>query len=221
MKKVVVVGAGGFGREVLEVLKDMNKVKRQWDILGFVDDNPAIHGTTINKMPVLGGTDWLIANHGGDIGCLVAMGDPSVKRTIVAKLNAGHVGFVNAIHPTVVMSEFVEMGVGNIICAGCILTVNIKLGNHIIINLNCTIGHDTVIEDYCSMMPTVKINGCNHLHEGVYVGTGASFIHNVSVGEWTTIGAGAAVVKDIPDHVTAVGVPASKMWKKEGPGEGG
>ncbi len=217
MQKVVVVGAGGFGREVLEVLKDMNSAKRQWDILGFVDDDPAIHGTRINKMPVLGGTDWLNANHRGEIGCVVAMGDPEVKRMIVEKLRPSGVVFVNAVHPTVVMSEFVEMGVGNIITAGCILTVNIKLGNHIIINLNCTIGHDTVIEDYCSMMPTVKINGNNHLHEGVYVGTGASFVHEVSVGAWTTIGAGAVVTKDIPDHVTAVGVPANKMWKKEGP----
>ncbi len=215
MEKVVVIGAGGFGRETLEVLKDMNKVYRKWDILGFIDDNPAIHGTTVNKMPVLGGIDWLIANHAGEIGCVIGMGDPEVKRKIVAKLKPAGVRFVNAIHPSVIMSEFVEMGEDVIICAGCILTVNIKMGSHIIVNLNCTIGHDTVIEDFCSIQPTVKINGRNILREGVYVGTGATFIHNVGVGEWTTIGAGACVVKDLPDHVTAVGVPANKIWKKE------
>jgi serine acetyltransferase len=86
--------------------------------------------------------------------------------------------------------------------------VNIKIGNHVIINLNCTIGHDTIIEDYCSIMPTVIINGNNHLSEGVYVGTGTTFIHQISVGAWTTIGAGAVVVNNIPGNVLALGVPA-------------
>jgi sugar O-acyltransferase (sialic acid O-acetyltransferase NeuD family) len=113
------------------------------------------------------------------------------------------------------MSEFIELGEGVIICAGTILTVNIKIGNHVIINLNCTIGHDTIIEDYCSMMPTVKINGNNHLHKGVYVGTGATFIHQVTIGAWSTIGAGAVVVKDIPENVIAVGIPAKVIKHKE------
>ncbi len=123
--------------------------------------------------------------------------------------------FYNAIHPSVIMSEFIELGEDVIIGAGTILTVNIKIGNHVIINLNCIVGHDTVIEDYCSIQPTVEVNGCNHLSEGVYVGTGATFINKQSVGAWSIIGAGSVVVKSIPKGVIAVGVPSKVIKHRE------
>jgi len=207
MKKVVVIGAGGFGREVMEIFKDENKINKKWDILGFIDENLELHGKQINGFPVVGGLDWLI-EHKDEVGCVIAIGDSKTRKSIASKLERNGVTFVNAIHPSVIMSEYVELGKDVIICAGTILTVNIKIGNHVIININSTIGHDAVIEDYCSIMPCVKINGNNHLHEGVYVGTGATFIHKVSVGSWTTIGAGAVVINDIPENVVAVGVPA-------------
>jgi len=213
MNKVVVIGAGGFGREVIEIFKDENKIEKKWDILGFIDDNPEMNGKCINGFPVIGGLDRLIEDNDKEIGCVIAIGEPKTKKLIADKLEATGINFVNAIHPSVIMSEYVELGKGLIICAGTILTVNIKIGNHVLININSTVGHDTVIEDYCSIMPTVKINGNNHLNEGVYIGTGATFIHQTSVGEWTTIGAGAVVVEDIPKNVVAVGVPA-KVIKK-------
>ena len=213
MKSIVIVGAGGFGREVLEIFNDLNKQKKKWNILGFIDNNKAIHGKTINKYRVLGGLDWF-ENH-RDVGCICAIGEPKTKKKVVEMLKKMDVKFYNAIHPSVIMSEFIEFGEGIIICAGTILTVNIKIGNHVIINLNCTIGHDAVIEDYCSLMPTVKINGNNHLYEGVYIGTGAAFIHQVSVGAWSTIGAGAVVINDIPENVVAVGTPAKVIKYKE------
>jgi len=213
MKKIVIIGAGGFGREVMEIFKDDNKIEKKWDLYGFVDDNSEIHGKEINGFPVLGGFQWLIEN-GSNLGCVIAVGDTEAKKTIVDKLKDSNVEYVNAIHPSVIMSEFVELGKGVIIGAGSILTVNIKIGNHVIINLNCTIGHDSVIEDYCSMMPTVKINGDNKIHEGVYIGTGATFIHQISVGAWSTIGAGSLVLKDIPEKVVAVGVPAKPIKQK-------
>ena len=206
MKSVVIVGAGGFGREVLEIFKDQNKKKKNWNILGFIDGNTELHGKIINNYPVLGGFDWF-ENH-KDTSCVCAVGEPKTKKKIIEELRKRNVTFCNAIHPSVIMSEFIELGTGIIIGAGTILTVNIKIGNHVIINLNCTIGHDAVIEDYCSLMPTVKINGNNHLHEGVYVGSGTTFIHQINVGAWTTIGAGAVVVSDIPGNVLALGVPA-------------
>jgi sugar O-acyltransferase (sialic acid O-acetyltransferase NeuD family) len=206
MEKVVIVGAGGFGREVLEIFKDINKQKKKWEILGFIDSNIALHGKIINNYPVLGGLHWFETHK--DVACVCAIGEPEAKKKVADELKKMDVHFCNAIHPSVIMSEFIEFGEGVIICAGTILTVNIKIGNYVIINLNCTIGHDAIIENYCSMMPTVKINGNNHLYEGVYVGTGTTFIHQISVGAWSTIGAGAVVVTNIPDHVLALGVPA-------------
>ncbi len=213
MKSIVVVGAGGFGREVIEIFKDQNKLEKKWNILGFIDKNKKLYGKNINNFQVLGGLDWFIKNN--DVGCVCAIGEPDAKRRTILKLKSMNVKFYNAIHPSVIMSEFVKLGEGIIICAGSILTVNIDIGNHVIININTTIGHDTIIGDYCSIMPTVKINGNNHLHEGTYIGTGATFIQQVSVGAGSTIGAGAVVVKDVPKNVVAVGIPAKVIKNKE------
>ncbi len=207
MKKIVVVGAGGFGREVIEIFKDCNKIKKEWDILGFVDDTPSLLGKYINGYPVLGDIGWLIQNS-YEINCVIAVGDPRGKKQIAEKLEKSEVNFVSAIHPSVIMSEFVEFGRDVIICAGCILTVNIKIENHVCININSTIGHDVIIEDYSCIMPSVKISGNVVLKKGSYIGTGAAFIPKISVGKWSIVGAGAVAISNIPDNVVAVGIPA-------------
>ena len=214
MKSVVIVGAGGFGREVLEIFKDQNKISQAWNILGFIDENKELHGKAINNYPVLGGLDWLREHKNDCFGCVCAIGTCETRKQVVQKLQETGISFYNAIHPSVIMSEFVELGQDVIICAGSILTVNIKIGDHVHINLNSTIGHDAVIGSYCTINPTVKINGNNHLGEGVYVGTGATFIQEVSVGDWSTIAAGAVIIEDIAERVVAVGVPAKVVRRK-------
>jgi sugar O-acyltransferase (sialic acid O-acetyltransferase NeuD family) len=215
VKSVVIIGAGGFGREVLEIFKDQNKISKRWNILGFLDENKQLHGKTLNGYPVLGGLDWLREHNNDNLGCVVAIGTCEIRKLVVKKLQKVGVNFYNAVHPSVIMSDSVEMGTDVIICAGSILTVNIKIGDHVHINLNCTIGHDAVIGSYCTINPIAAINGNNHLGEGVYVGSGATFIQAVSIGSWSTIGAGAVVTVDIPEKVTAVGVPAKVIKSKD------
>lgn len=213
LKKVVVVGAGGFGREVIEIFKDLNNLSHEWDILGFIDDTVSLRGQNINGFPVLGGIDWLIENR-KDIGCVVAIGDPNNKKAVVEKLEKNNVIFYNAIHPSVIKSEYITLGKGVIICAGVILTVNISVGDHVCINLNSTVGHDAVIDNYCSIMPNVTISGNDYIGNCTYLGTGATIINKIRIGNNSTIGAGAAVVKDIPDDVVAVGIPAKVIKNK-------
>jgi len=215
VKSVVIVGAGGFGREVLEIFKDQNRISRSWNILGFVDENKQLQEKTLNGYPVLGGLDWLREHNNPTLGCVVAIGTCETRKQVVERLQEIGVNFYDAIHPSVIMSDSVKMGTDVIICAGSILTVNIKIGDHVHINLNSTIGHDAVIGSYCTINPIVAINGNNHLGEGVYVGTGATFIQEVSIGSWSTIGAGAVVIGDIPEKVTAVGVPAKVVKSKD------
>ena len=215
MKSVVIVGAGGFGREVLEIFKAQNNISETWDILGFTDENKQLHGTTMNGYPVLGDLDWLREYNSDNLGCVIAITDCEARKQVAERLQEMGINFYNAIHPSVIMSEFVELGKDVIICAGSILTVNIKIGDHVIIYLNSSIAHDVVIGNYCTINPTAIINGNNHLGEGVYVGTGATFIQEVSVGDWSTIGAGAVVIDDIPGRVVAVGVPA-RVLKERG-----
>ncbi len=103
------------------------------------------------------------------------------------------------------------MGEGTIITAGNILTVDIKIGKHVMVNLDCTIGHDTVIEDFCSIMPSANISGNVKLEEGAYIGTGTQIINKIVIGKYSIIGAGAVVIRDIPARCTAVGVPAKPI----------
>ena len=215
MKSVVIVGAGGFGREVLEIFKDQNRVSTTWDILGFIDENKELHGKIVNGYPVLGGLDWVRKHNNDNLGCVCAIGICETRKRVVERLQEIGVNFYNAIHPSVIISEFVDLGQDVIICAGSILTVNIKIGDHVHVDTNCTIAHDAVIESYCRLGPGVRINGENHLGEGVYVGTGATFIQQVSVGTWSTIGAGSVVTEDIPEKVVALGVPTKIIRRKD------
>lgn len=208
MKDIAVFGAGGFGREVLTIIKAINKVEFKYNILGFFDDGEPI-GKIINGYPVLGGVDAL-QKWGKGICVVVAIGGPAVKRKIVEKISNNNVEFPTLIHPHAIIGddELVDIGKGCIICAGTIITVNVRIEDFVILNLGCTVGHDTHIGEYASFMPSVNISGEVNIGKGVYVGTGAKIINRLTIGNDTVVGAGAVVVKALPENCTAVGVPA-------------
>jgi sugar O-acyltransferase (sialic acid O-acetyltransferase NeuD family) len=216
MEQIVILGAGGFGREVLDVLIAQNRILKKWEVLGFIDENPAKWGQVLNGYPVLGSFDWFSTVDSNKIKVICAVGDNRTRAKMVEKAKEMNLKFANVIHPTVVSTDFVKLGEGVIICAGCILTNQITIGNHVIINLDVTIGHDTVIEDYCNLNPGVHVNGGNKVCTGAYVGTGAVTIQDVTIGRWSVIGAGAVVIENIPDEVVAVGVPAKPVKKLTG-----
>lgn len=210
MKKIVIYGSGGFAREVVHLIEEINKASNEWKILGFLDDNEENHGLTVNELPVLGGAEWLEGK--GEIHVALGIGSPKAKKVIVTKLaKYQHVIFPNLIHPTVTISRFNTLGKGNIICEGTILTVNIDIKDFAIINLNCTIGHDVTIKNYTTILPNSSISGNVVFEEGVDFGTNATIIQGVTVGEWAIVGAGAVVVKDLPAKCTAVGAPAKPI----------
>lgn len=208
MKKLFIVGAGGFGREVLWLAERTNEVSPIWEIMGFLDDNEAFQGTMQDGYPVLGRCNHL-ENLKEEAYAVVAIGSARVKRAVVKKLTGyGNIHFATLVDPSVLHSEYVEIGEGSIICAGTILTTNITIGNHVIINLDCTVGHDVVVKDYATIYPSVNISGKVTVGEEAELGTGSQIIQGKSVGDRTIIGAGAVVIKDIADDCTAVGSPA-------------
>ena len=215
MQNIVILGAGGFGREVLDIIIAQNKVSERWKILGFVDEDPELKGKVLNGYPVLGSFDWFSKIDLKEIMVVCAIGDNISKKKVVEKAKGLGLTFANVVHPSVIMTEFVTLGEGVIICAGCILTNQITIGNHVIINLDVTIGHDSIIEDFCTLSPGVHISGRNKIGEGANVGTGAVTIQGIVIGRWSIIGAGAVVAQDIPDKVVAVGVPAKPIKQVE------
>jgi sugar O-acyltransferase (sialic acid O-acetyltransferase NeuD family) len=208
IKKIVIIGAGGFARETLWVFRDANEEKNEWEMLGFIDENKENHGKIICDLPILGGFKWFDKNNYNDLYVISAVGSPKTKKKVIETAISKNLKFCSVIHPSVRMSKYVKIGEGTIITAGNILTTQIKICNHVIINLDCTIGHDSIIEDYCTIAPGVHISGNVHLEKGIDFGTGAVIIQGITVGSWSIIGAGAVVASDVPSNVTAVGVPA-------------
>ena len=209
MKKIAIFGAGGFGREVKWLIDDINKNSMSWNFIGYFDDDftNAIH---ISEMQKLGNLKDL-NNWQESLNVVFAIGNPEVKKKIIQGISNSHLSFPILIHPTVGIGNNVIIGEGSIICAACIITVDIRIGKHVILNLGCTIGHDSIIGDYGSFMPSVNISGEVITGDSIYVGTGVKIINRVNIGSETIIGAGAVVSKSLPEKCTAVGIPAKPI----------
>ncbi len=208
MKDIVIIGAGGFGREVAWMIEDINKARKEWNILGFVDDNHDLLGKKINGYEVIGNVDWLKEQQ---LYVSNAVGNPIAKKNIIKYLENSKNIYPTLIHPSVIYSDNVEIGKGSIICAGTIMTVNIKIGSHVIVNLDCTIGHDVIIDDYCTVLPSVNISGAVEIEECVSIGTGTAIIQKIKIEKNSVIGAGSVVINNIPLNCTAVGAPAKPI----------
>ena len=207
MERILIFGAGGFGREVQWLIERINQKEPTWQIEGYLDDGVEPQ-TEINGYKVLGGMDKL-KEYDSTMAVVVAVGSANIREKIVAEIKKiGEFKFPNLVDPDVHMSEFVSMGDGNIICAGNILTVNICLGDFVIINLSSTVGHDAVLESFVTVYPGVNISGNVRIGRRSEIGTGSKIIQGVAIGKNTVIGAGAAVVRNIPSDCVAMGIPA-------------
>ena len=217
MLRIVIIGAGGFAREVLDIFMARNTVSPQYEILGFIDEYPDHWGRTLNGYPVLGGFDWFDTRDKGEIRVICGVGNPVVRRKLVQKAVARGLEFCNITHPTAILTPFVTLGRGVVITGGSVFTNQITLGSHVHVNLDCTIGHDCVIENFCTIAPGVHVSGNVHVKTGCDIGTGAVIIQGITIGEWAVVGAGAVVTKDVPPDTISVGVPA-KVIKEREPG---
>jgi len=213
MNDIVIYGAGGFGREVAQLLADLNERKPRWSVLGYISDDVTLHGTISGDLPVIGGSDWVRARP-QPLAVAFGVGSPALRRKLVERVRAPHVSFPPLVHPTVTMGRRVTLGEGTIVCAAAVFTVDIHVGAFSTVNLCCTIGHDVVLGEYTTLAPSVNVSGNVTVGDGTDIGTGSKVIQGVSIGEWSIVGAGAVVSRDIPANVTAVGVPAKAIKER-------
>lgn len=210
MKKLVIVGASGFGREVQWLIERINKAHATWDFLGYIDDGME-KGRAIGDHVVLGGKEYLLGAT-EPIAVVCAIGNARVRQRVAEALKKNNnLHFPNIIDPDVVMSDRVEMGEGNIICASSTITIDIELADFVIVNLDCTIGHDAVLNSYVTLYPSVNVSGNVHIGQQAEIGTGAQIIQGKTIGAFSVVGAGSVVVKNIPEKCTAVGCPAAPI----------
>lgn len=207
MKDIAIIGAGGFGREVKMLIDQINAVKPKYNFIGYFDDGIA-EGNLVNGYPVIG-TVEAVNSYEKPLAVVFAIGLSSLRRKLLDKVKSNFISHETLIHPSAIIGNYdVNIGEGCIICAGVMITVNVMIGAHVVLSIGCVVGHDAVLKDYSSFMPSVTISGGVVIEKEVYVGTGAKIINHLTVGEKTIIGAGAVVHKSLPANCTAVGVPA-------------
>lgn len=205
MKKIIIVGAGGFGRELLQWIKDINLITPTWEILGFIDDNVnALDGVEIDY-PVIGTIrEWRPKE---DEEFALAMGTPGLKRKIVSILKEKGAKFATVIHPTALLSEFAHYGEGFIMFPYSKLSCNSAVGDFVTL-LSTPIGHDNVIGDY-----SVISGGCNivrnvEIGKDVFLAAGVCIAQDVKIGDGAYLGLGSVVLKDVGPGKKVFGNPA-------------
>lgn len=209
---IVVVGAGGFGRETLDVIDAVNRTLTNpaFTVVGVVDDAPSEY--SLDRLAErgtrwLGGIDeWLSSE--SDAHYLIAVGNPAFRLSIDGRLSAKRNSAAAVVHPSATVGSAGSIGAGSIICSGVQISTNVHLGRHVHVNPNATVGHDAVLGDYVSINPGGIVSGAVTVQQGVLLGAGSVVLQELTIGHDSIIGAAACVVKDVLPHKTVKGVPA-------------
>ncbi|KAA9222764.1 MULTISPECIES: NeuD/PglB/VioB family sugar acetyltransferase [Corynebacterium] len=213
-EKIVIVGAGGFGREVASHIRDINDyavengLPQQWEILGLIDDGTP-DMTYFHKLGIeyLGDTN-ILKDLPKDVHYVVAIGNGAARRSIAHRADSTGLIPATLVHPDTTIGAVVSIGPGTVVCPGARITCNIEIGAHCQVHVNVEVGHDAVTNNFVSIFPLAAISGFVTLGAESTIGANSVINPGVAVGEGSYVGSGAAVNKDVPEYTLVAGVPA-------------
>jgi len=213
VQPLVIIGAGGHGREVLDVAEAINAVSPRFEVLGVVADHADRELLARRGAVHLGSVDALIEGSLADLPLdtvvVLAIGDPATRKALADRLDSTVYGVAPAlVHPHATVGADVRLGDGAVLAAGSRVTTNVTIGAHVQLNVAAVVSHDSVVGDHATLSPGVLVNGSVTIGAGAFLGTGAIVTPGRTLGPWSVVGAGAVVVHDVPGGVTATGVPA-------------
>lgn len=210
MTPLVVIGAGGFGRECHDVVVAINEVNAVWDFIGFIDDDEPDEDLMARR-----GARWLGSTAEFErlagTAFVVGIGDSEVRRELADRATSAGLGAATLVHPSSTIGLDVVISPGTVICSHVSVTTNVRIGEHVHLDQNVTVAHDVSIGNFSRANPGATISGSVQLGEGVTVGANATILQGLAVGGGSVVGAGAVVIGDVSSGDTVVGVPARTL----------
>ncbi|HVV76623.1 MAG TPA: NeuD/PglB/VioB family sugar acetyltransferase [Mycobacteriales bacterium] len=211
-KPLVVIGAGGFGRETLDVVEAMNSERPSFELVGVLDDAPSetnLARLSFRGVQFLGAIgEWLAQGPREGFSFAVAVGNPSTRRQLVGAFERANCAPATLVHPASTVGAMSELGPGAVVCAGAQISTNVRTGRHVHLNPNATIGHDAALGDFVSVNPAATVSGECVVEEGVLLGAGCVVLQGLTVGRGAVVGAAACVVRSVDPGQVVKGVPA-------------
>lgn len=213
-KTVFIYGAGGHGKVVLETLLAQQEGSAGIVIGGWLDDDVARHGEEFFGYPIKGGRTFLAGANPRDVAVVVAIGDNRLRADVVRSFQKMSIPFFTVIHPSAIISRSATVGEGSMIITRAIIHPSARVGAHTIINTNATVEHDDIVGSFCHIAPHAILGSHVRVGDFADVFTNATVKLKTTIGNYCVIGAGAVVLRDVPDYVTVVGNPARILEKK-------
>jgi len=215
MEKLLIYGASGLGREILDMLNDIYRNNDEYEIRGFLDDGIR-PGTMVDGLPVFGGLSYLEST-AVSYSIVFAVADTKIKEHLYNKIKkmGDRFSFPVIIHPSSSVSQRAQLGEGTVISRYCWITADTQLGKSVLLNTKCDIGHDSVIGDFCSLMPSVNVSGNVTVGDRTLIGVQSAILQGIKIGSDVTVGMGSKVMTDVPDNCTVMGYPAKIIARHE------
>jgi len=209
--KVLIIGAGGHAKVIADALMCRNQLSDGYEVVGFLDDNVDLQDREQLGVRILGRVSE-VKNFEHD-AVVIGIGDNVTRKKLYVKLKEQGENLITIVHPNATLAADVVVGDGTVVFAGVVVNSGARIGSNVILNTACTIGHDVVLCSHTQISPGVNLGGGVIAEEGAFVGIGSAIIQNITIGKWSVVGAGAAVIRDVPAFEMVLGVPAMPYHK--------